>query len=187
LEIPENPLIVVIPPTYVKALLKLHDKLEGKGITWALSGNLGEALRTVHVKPDCIEIVTSQQNALKIHEAAAEFNSSEFTQTVTELPRKTSFQGHDYPLYTKSYHFEFSIDNVPVKVDGDLQFRVNDWDWGDIFEFEPDVVYIVNKKTSVVPLQVKYELYQSLGWIDKAEQIKQVFEIRQKLLHHGLR
>jgi hypothetical protein len=183
MEKPLNPLLIVIPPSYVKAILKLHEKLEGKKVEWALSGNLGEALRTVRVEPDCIEIVTSKDGAQQIHDAVDDFNPSEITQTVQELPRKTSFQGKDYPVYSRSHYFEFGIDDIPVRVHGDLQFRVNDWEWGDILQFEPESMYIVNRKTNIVPLQIKYEIYQSLGWTDKAENIKKVFQTRQMLLN----
>ncbi len=183
MDIPVNPLLIVIPPGYVQAILKLHEKLEGKGVEWALGGSLGEALRTVKAEPDCIEIVTSKMGARQIYDAVIEYNPTAVSETVQELPRKTSFQGKDYPVYTKSYYFEFAIDGIPVKVHGDLQYRVNDWEWGDILQFEPDTVFIVNRKTSVVPLQVQYEIYQSLGWTDKAESIRQVFLIRQRLLN----
>lgn len=62
---------------------------------------------------------------------------------------------------------------MKVKVHGDLQFKVDDWDWGDVLEFDPEYVYVVGAKIALVPLSVKSELYQNLGWIDRVEKIKQ--------------
>ena len=176
-----NPLLIIVPPQYVSALLKLHEKLDGKNIDWAISGNLGESLRTVRVEPDCIEIVTSKKAAQQIHDAVTEFNVQTIVFLVQQLPRKASIQAKEYPVYIRSHYFEFDIDGVKVKVHGDLQYKVSDWAWGDTFQFEPDIVYIVGKKTSVVPLQVKYELYKGLGWSDRAENISKVFANWEKI------
>lgn len=176
-----NPLLIVVPPLYVSALLKLHEKLDGKKIEWALGGNLGDALRTVRVEPDCIEIVTSKDSAYRIHDAVTEFNVDPMAHLVQQLPQKALIQGKEYPVYVRSHYFEFDIDGIKVKVHGDLQYKVNDWDWGDTFQFDPDTVYIVGKKTSVVPLTVKYELYRSLGWLDKVENISKVFAVSEKI------
>jgi hypothetical protein len=175
LEEHDNPLLIIVPPQYISALLKLHEKLDGKNIEWAISGDLGEALRTVRVEPDCIEIVTSQDAAYKIHDAAAEFNAQPINHLVHQLPQNASIQGMEYPVYVRSHYFEFSMDKIKVKVYGDLQYRVNDWDWGDTFQFIPDIVNVAGKKTSVVPLKIKYELYIDLGWKDRAEKISRVF------------
>jgi hypothetical protein len=183
LEEHDNPLLIIVPPKYISALLKLHEKLEGKNIEWALSGKLGEALRTVRVEPDFIEIVASKDAAYQIHDTVAEFNVQPIAYLVQQLPRNASIQGVEYPVYFRSHYFEFDIDTVKVKVYGDLQYKVGDWDWGDTFQFNPDTVYVVGKKTSVVPLVVKHELYTSLGWVDKAENINKVFATRAKILH----
>lgn len=179
-----NPLLIIVPSQYVSALLKLHEKLEGKNIEWAVSGNLGEALRTVRVEPDCIEIVASKGAAQQIHDAVADFNIQPIAHLVQTLARKASIQGKEYPVYVRSHYFELDIDGIKVKVHGDLQYRVNDWAWGDTFQFDPDIVYVVGKKTSVVPLRVRYELYRGLGWSDRAENISKVFAIWDKVHSH---
>ncbi|MCW3994832.1 MAG: hypothetical protein NWE98_01620 [Candidatus Bathyarchaeota archaeon] len=173
----QNPYLIVIPPRYVIALLKLHEKLEGKSIDWAVSGDLAEALRTVKLEPDCIEIVTSKEGANQIHSAVEAFNPEKVAYRVQRLPRDALIKDKEYPVYVRSHYFEFDVEGVKVKVHGGLQFKVDDWDWGDKFEFTPDTVYIVNKKTYVVPLSVKYEMYQRLGWTDRAEKIKRQMNI----------
>jgi hypothetical protein len=183
----QNPFLVIIPPQYVTALLKLHEKFEGKTIEWALSGDLGEALKGVRVEPDCIEIVTSKDGAEKIQDAVKELSPEPVAYRVQQLPRNALIGGMEQPLYARSYYFEFQFEGTKVKVHGDLQFKVSNWGWGDKFEFNPVLVYIVNKKTSVVPLSVKYELYKNLGWTDRVEKIKLVIDNRQRLFHQNVR
>jgi len=182
-----SPVLIIIPPSYVPALLKLHEKLEGKNIAWALSGDLGEALNGVRVRPDCIEIVTSKNGAEQIQESAIEFNPEPVAYRVQRLPRNALIGNVEQPLYAGSYYFEFQIDGIKIKVNGDLQFKVNNWGWGDEFEFTPVWVYIVNKKTAVVPLHVKLELYKNLGWSDKVEKINWVITNRERLFHQRVR
>ena len=168
-----NPLVVLIPQQYVSALLSLHEKFEAKKIEWVISGDLGEALKRVKVQPDCIEILTSKDGAEQIYESVKELSPQPIALRVQKSPRNALIGGIEYPIFMKSCYFEFQINGIKVKVDGDLQYKVGDWDWGDKFEFNPDTVYIVNKRTSIVPLQIKYELYQSLGWTDRIEKIRQ--------------
>lgn len=176
-----NPYVMLVPPQFVSALLQFHEKLEGKNVQWALSGDLGEAFKSVRVSPDCIEVVTSKEGAEKINGAVAEFAPEPIMYRVQVLPRNAVVQGQEAPIYVRSYNFEFKIGAVAFKIFGDLQFKLNGWDWGDIFEFEPEVVYVVNRRTPVAPLQVKYELYQALGWTDRMEKIRWVIETRQRI------
>jgi hypothetical protein len=184
---PENQFISLISPQYVKALLAFHEKMNGNPAQWALSGDLGEALRTVRVDPDCIEVVTDKTGAYMIHKAVEALKPTPVTYQTRQHPRNALVQGVEYPVSLRSHYFEFSIEGLPVKVHGDLQFRVGNWEWGDKFQFTPDVVYVVNRKTSIVPLDIKYELYMNLGWLDRAENIRKVFALRQRVLNQAVR
>jgi hypothetical protein len=182
-----NPLVAIVSPQYISALLKIHEKLEGKNIDWAVSGDLAEALKAVRVEPDCIEIVTSKNGAEQIYSAVSELSPQKVEYRIQQLQRNALIEEKEYPIYTRSYYFEFEVDGIKVKVHGDLQFKVGEWDWGDKFEFTPGSVYIVNKKTSLVPLYTKYELYQSLGWADRAEKITSTLANQQRLSRHLLK
>lgn len=162
------------PKPYVDALLTLHEKLDGKNIKWIVSGDLAELLRIVKVEPDCIEIVTSKDDAQLIFQALEEFKPKQIAFQTQQLSRNALVEGKEYPVYVRSYYFEFNVDTVKVKVEGDLQFKVGDWEWGDALDFTPDYVYVVGKKVAVTPLSIARELYSCLGWIDRVEKIKNV-------------
>lgn len=167
-------IVSVIPKQYVDALLDLHKKLEGKNIKWVVSGELAELLRIVKVKPNGIEIVTSKDDAEKIFQAVQEFKPSQISFRTELLSRNAVIEGKEYPVYVRLYYFDFNVNSVQVKIQGDLQFKVGDWEWGDIFDFTPDYVYIVGKKIAVTPLSIASELYSSLGWTDRVERIRKI-------------
>ena len=182
----DNPYVNVIPPQYVSVLLKIHSKLDGKGVWWALCGDLAEALGAVRVSPSCVEIVTSKEGAEQIYQAVLDFSPDPISLRIEQLPRKAVVNGAEYSVSVRSYGFEFKVDSTPVKVYGNLQYRLDDWEWGDKFEFDPRVVYIVNKPTNVEPINVALDLYQALGWVDRVDKIRWVLETR-KLAPRPLR
>lgn len=167
-------LVSFVPKQYVDALLILHEKLEDKNIKWIVNGDLAECLRIVKVEPDCIEIISTFEDAQKIFQAVQEFMPHKITFQTKKLLRNAMVDGKEFPVYVKCHFFDFKINNVKVKVEGDLQFKVGEWGWGDIFEFIPEYVYVVGKKVAVTPLLIAYELYRNLGWIDRVEKIREV-------------
>lgn len=164
--------IAIIPTQYVDALLALHKKLEGKNIWWAIGGDLAEKLKVIKVEPDCIEILTSKKGTKQIFQAVQEYNPEKISFKTWQLPRNAVIDGKEYPVYSRSYYFEFNLNSVKVKVQGDMQYRVGKWDWGDKFEFEPEHVYVIGEKTPIMPLALKFDLYQRLGWVDRAEKVR---------------
>jgi hypothetical protein len=167
-------LLTFIPQKYIDALLTLHSKLDGKKIKWVVSGDLSERLRLVKVDPDCIEIVTSKDGVEKIFENVKEFNPQPVRFQTQQLPRSAVITGKEFPVFHRSYYFEFNIKTVTLKVHGDLQFKVGNWEWGEVFDFNPEYVYVTGKKIAVTPLPIQYEFYQMLSWVDRAEKISQI-------------
>ena len=168
--------LTVIPQKYVDALLTLHAKLDGKEIKWIVSGDLAERLRVVKVDPDFIEIVTSKDGTEQIFEAVQEFMPQPIRFQTQQLTRNAKIAGEELPVFARSYYFEFNIKDVTVKVEGDLQFKVGRWDWGEVFDFDPEYVYVTGKKIAVTPLLIQYEFYHMLGWMDRAEKIAQIIK-----------
>jgi hypothetical protein len=164
----------IVPTQYVNAILSLHQSFEGKNINWIVNGDLSEALRTVDVSPDCIEIVCTKHDAEKIFQVVHDLNPSPLDIQIRQLSRKALIDGKELSVYVRSYYFDFNLNSILVKVQGDLQFKISDWDWGDVYLFPPEYVYVVGKKTAITPLTVKAELYQYLGWSDRYEKVKRV-------------
>ncbi len=172
-------ILAIIDPMYINALLALNLKLASRNFEWAVSGELGEALKTVQVTPDCLEIVTTKRGAAQIFLLVQDCNPTGVYFQIHKLPRSALINGKEYPVYVRSYYFDFTINGVKAKVYGDLQYRISNWDWGDKLTFVPDHVHVAGEKTAVVPLQIKYNIYQQLGWVDRAEKVQQVLLKRQ--------
>jgi hypothetical protein len=166
--------VSTIPKPYVDALLVLHEKLDSKNIKWVVSGDLAELLRIIKVEPDFIEILTSKNDAHLILQAFQEFEPKQIVFQTQQLSRNALVEGKEYPVYARSYYFEFRLNTVRVKVEGDLQFKVDDWEWGDALDFTPEYVCVVGKKIAVTPLSIALQLYESLGWTDRVEKIREV-------------
>jgi hypothetical protein len=166
--------LTIIPQEYLSALLTLHERLDGKNIKWIVNGDLAERLRVVKVNPDCIEIITSKEGAQKIFLAVQEFNPQKLNFQKQRLLRAAECGKEKYLVYARSHYFDFKVNAVTVKVEGDLQFKVDDWDWGEVFDFTPEYVYVTGKKIAVTPLSILSDFYRSLGWIDRVEKIEQI-------------
>ena len=168
--------VTIVPSQLVDALLALHEKLDGKGIKWIVNGDLGECLRAVDVHPDCIEILISKEDTAKFFQEVQEFKPQPINLKMETLSRKAILDGKEFPVYIRSLYFEFNLNGVKVKVHGNFQFKVGNWEWGEIFDFKPEIVNIVGKEIVVTPLPIRYELYQCLGWNDRKEKVKQVLK-----------
>jgi hypothetical protein len=166
----------LIPESFIYALLILHNRLEANDIEWALGGDFAEALKVVKVNPADFEIVTSKENAERIFDAVEEFKPEAMGVKIQQLPRNAVIGGEEYPIYIRSYFFSFFVGGIAVRVHGDLQYRINGWDYGDKLEFAPEYVFLMDKKIALVPLSLKYEIYQRLGWADRLDKIKQALE-----------
>jgi hypothetical protein len=168
--------LFIVPTKYVTAISSLHQRFEGKNINWVVNGDLAEALRIVQVEPDCIEIICTKQDSEKIFQVVQDLNPSPINYQYRQLTRNAVIDGSEFPIQVRSYYFDFNLESVMVKVQGDLQFKVGDWDWGDIFLFAPEYVYVVGKKTAITPLTITAELYQYFGWTDRFEKVKVVIQ-----------
>ncbi len=163
---------LIVKKEYLDALLVLHRKLASMNINWAIGGDLGEALRTVEIEPDCVEIITNSNMVEEILKVLNEYNPEKPKVLEQRLDRDAAIGGKIYPIYVKSHYFDFNIGKAKVKVHGSLQFKVDDWEWVEPLEFQPEYVNVVGKRIPVVPLSLKSMLYQNLGWEDRVEKIR---------------
>ena len=173
-----NRFISVVNTAYIEALMLLQKNLETKHVDWAVGGDLAEALEAIQVEPDCIEIVTSKEGAEQIFLVTMQYGPQPIEFLTVKLDRNAVINGIQRPIFLRSYFFDFFMRCVHVKVYGDMQYKINDWDWGDKLEFIPEYVNVTGAKIAVVPLQVKYEIYQKMGWAERAEKIEPIIRRR---------
>lgn len=164
---------IFIPKEYMQALLILNEKL-GKNVNWTIFGSLAEKLLGIEVELGEIEIVCSKSNAEKIYSLIQEFKPQPLNFQTYQLKRKTMSNGKECPVYVRSYSFNFGLNSVSIRVHGDMRFKVDEHNWGEVFEFTPQHICVFGKDFEVMPLSVASEMYLFLGWRDKLEKIKQL-------------
>jgi hypothetical protein len=163
--------IVMLPRPVLKAVIKVGESLKDMRAKWAVGGDAGEIMKGVNVHADIIEILTTKEGTDEICAKMAEFKTLAPAQAEEKLERAADVDGNLLPVYIKSYYAELTVDGVKVKVYGDEQIKVGDWEWGDPLDFETDLVYVVTTKVPLVPLRLKSELDLGLGWLDRVELI----------------
>jgi hypothetical protein len=164
-------MIFLLEQRFIDALFDINETLKDSKIEWAIGGDLGEALLGVDIDPEFIEIVTTDDGVYSLHESVSKYHPSNVDTNIQQLPRNASIGEKTYPVYLRSLYFEFVVKNVNISVHGSMSYRINDWDWGDPLDFTPQFVYLGKYKSSVIPLSLKYELYNGLGWTDRAEKV----------------
>jgi aminoglycoside-2''-adenylyltransferase len=169
--IPKPEELVVLSKLLLDATITIGKKLEDCTNKWAISGDVAEVISGVNVEPDLITILTSKEGCDEISGRLAKYSIAPATVVERRLEREASIQLKSYPVMIRSYLASFNIEGSKLEVYGDLQIKVGEWDWGDPVDFDPDYVYVVGVKVPVVPLQLKSEIYNGLGWRDRATKI----------------
>jgi hypothetical protein len=183
-KIPRPEDFALIASPIVKCLLEVSKSLKGSKTMWAVGGDLGETMNGVLVKPEWVEILTNEEGAHEISQLMKEHNPTKVRLVQERLPRDAEVGGQKLPVYVRSHYCELTVNNVKVKVRGALQYKVDNWEWGDPLEFQPDAVYVVGEKIAVVPLQIESELFIGLGWMDKVERIATAMAKKMEHHHH---
>ena len=168
-KVPRPDQIPLVDKEFIDCLLKIDSKLQGSGVKWSVGGDLGELLRGVLVKPDCVEILTSKDGAVKIYDLMREFEPTEVTAIERRLTRDAIIGEEKNPVHIRSYCSEFSIGKTRVLINGDWEYKIDDSEWGGVLKFEPEYVFVVGYKMGVIPVTLKGEFYLKLGWDDRIE------------------
>jgi len=204
-KVPKSDGFVVLPQPLLKAMVKLAGTLKGLDEMWVIGGNAGELALGVGVTPDHLDILTTKKGCDAICALFSKLQSPPAatpvvatgdataspqtvpekspppassivpTATSTKVEREAEIDGKKYPVYVWSHYAEFKLDGVQVKVYGDLQIKVGEWEWGTPLIFEPSNVNIVGATLPIFPLRLKSELYLGLGWMDRVEKISDAF------------
>lgn len=164
---PESLPIGLIDIKFMNVILAIAESLKNTDVSWSIGGDVADEINGVELTPTVLEIYTSKDGAATIREALGKFKPTELRIVEHKLPRAATYDGKKYAVLTRSQYFEFKVDSVNVKVHGDLQFKIGDWEWGDPLEFTPELLYVVGKKITLVPAILRLDLYKGLGWTDK--------------------
>lgn len=163
--------IVMLSQPVLKAVIKLGEDLKDVKAKWAIDGDAGEIMLGVNAHTDLIEIITTKEGTQEVCTKMARYQTLPAGAAEQKAEREADVDGKMLPVYVKSNYAELTIDGVKVKVYGDEQIKVGDWDWGDPLDFEPTFVYVVGTRVPLVPLRLKSELDLGLGWLDRVELI----------------
>ena len=159
-KVPQPEEIVMLSQPVLKAVIKLGEELKDAHAKWAVGGDAGEIMKGVNVHTDFIEILTTKEGTQEICARLGDY--------VTLPP---SVDGKMLPVYIRSHYAELTLNGVKVKVYGDQQIKVAEWDWGDPLDYTPDEVNVVGTRVPTVPLRLSSELDLGLGWLDRVELI----------------
>ena len=113
----------------------------------------------------------------------SEYSPPEPKLTERTLSREAEIQNEKLPIRTRSHLTSFMIDNVPFQINGDFQYKVGAWEWGDTLLFVPQSVNVAGAVLPVMPLRLASELYLTLGWLDRVEMISDAVARAHHALH----
>src|SRR5712691_10830391 len=168
--------MVQVEPRFIAVLQILSQKLDGLQASWSLIGDLAEEVRGINAEPNQVDILTSKEGVEEIRDRLIKYSPTEIQFSENILTRAAAVEGKNYPVTVRSRKFEAKVDSVGVTIEGDLQIRVGEWEWGDPLEFEPEEVYVVGSRVPVIPLRLLSELYLELGWSDKLANVTMAME-----------
>lgn len=169
--VPKTEELVVLSKPLLDTTITLGEMLNDCSAKWAIGGDVAEVISGVNVEPDHVTVLTTKDGCDEISRKLAKYQIEPPRIVERKLDRNAEIDFKSHQVWIKSYNSQFDIQGSKLDVDGNLQIKVGDWDWGDPLEFEPDYVHVVNVKIPIVPLKLKTELYSGLGWMDRAQKI----------------
>jgi hypothetical protein len=165
--------IVMLSPPLTRCSIKLGKALAGLSSKWVISGNASEIMMGVNLQADDIVILTTKDGCEEICRRLSDHKPSIPNSVQTKLGRDADVGGTMHPVYIKSNYAELFMDNVKVKIHGDLQIKVGEWEWGDPLDWEAQYTNITGVRIPIMPMVLKSELYLGLGWLDRMELISE--------------
>jgi hypothetical protein len=169
--IPKPEELVVLSKRLLDATITIGKALENCKKKWAFGGDVAEVISGVNVEPDHVTILTTREGCDEISGKLSKYAVVAPAVAERKLGREAKIGVKPHSVMIRSYMARFNIDGSLLDVHGDLQIRVGEWEWGDPLDYEPDYVYVVGVKVPVIPLQLKSEIYNGLGWRDRAAKI----------------
>jgi len=172
-KVPTQEELYLTPVRLVSTLSEIAPKIVKTGAWWALTGDLGENLLDVHVRPTEIEILADAENVSKIRDALCEYEPSPISPMEKKLEREAEPDEKTYPVFVRGSATECVIKGTRVIIIGDYAMKVGEWEWGDPLVFEQTFVNVAGVQIPVMPLRLRSEFYIMLGWMDRAQLISE--------------
>ena len=149
---------------FVSALETLRAELEKEPVAWALTGSTSLALQGVPVRPNDIDIQTTEEGAYSIEALFSD-------RVVTPV----SFSESEN---IRSYFGELSIQGISAEIIGDPQKRCMASTWEPPIDLKSKRKYVVfeGNKIPVLSLQYEAKAYERLGKTRRATHIRDHIE-----------
>lgn len=145
----------------------IHDRLQGTGITWAITGSLGFALQGVPVSPHDIDIQTDESGAYEIERLLDEF-----------VVRRVRFSSAER---IRSHFGVLIINAIRVEIMGDIEKRTSNGTWQPIDDLRKYVRFVEIDDMIIPVLSLEYE-YEAYGKLDRKDKVRL---LRDWLERHG--
>jgi hypothetical protein len=173
--IPKPEDLYPIPPVLLSCLLEISPKILKSGAWWSVGGDLSETIMGVHVRPKDIEIMTDGAGLDKVVGALSDYHLTPIGVTERKLDREAELDLKTYPVYERFTGAEFTHGGAKVTIQGDYQLKVGEWEWGDAYFFKPETINVALVRIPVMPLALRTEVQNTLGWLDRAHLIAEAY------------
>jgi len=154
----------MIEERHLLALRKIHDRLHGSSVEWAVTGSLGMVLQGMDLPVQDIDIQTDEDGAYEIERCLAEF-------VIVPVLYKASER-------MRSRLGKLEIEGIQVEVIGAIQKRLPDGTWEQLVQIAAHRrwVDVEGRTIPVLSLEYEYEAYRLMGRIDRAEMLRKWLE-----------
>ncbi|MCB9451268.1 MAG: hypothetical protein H6672_07495 [Anaerolineaceae bacterium] len=150
---------------HLAALRRIHGRLAGSEIVWALTGSLSFALQGVPVEPHDIDLQTNAAGAYAIERHLADY-----------VTRPVAFSAAET---VRSHFGRLRVGGVEVDIIGDIEKRLPDGSW----DAPPDIAHwrrwitATGIRLPVLALEYEVEAYRKLGRLEQAQLVKDFLSI----------
>ncbi len=149
----------MLPEKHKRALKKVHARLSGSDVNWAVTGSVSFCLQGVPLTPNDIDIQTDETGAYEIEEAFSD-----------RVIREVKFSSTDR---IKSHFGAFELEGVTVEIMGGIQ-KYYEGKWEDPIDIDCYKKFVNFKGIEVPVLDLSYEAkaYRRYGRIKRAAELE---------------
>jgi hypothetical protein len=144
---------------HLGVLRKLHERLQGPGVAWAITGSLHLALRGLPVEVRDIDVRTDEAGAYEMERLFRPY----VTRPVA-LRRDEAIRSH---------YGQLMIDGITVDVMGDVELRdaKGRWQATAALDSEMEFVKVAGLRIPVRSMEAEHQAYERLGRVEKAQMV----------------